>query len=72
MVNDAWEKNNQPRKIKSVAGDVRESNPGPLAPKARIIPLDQHPLTDDVLATYLAAVPCARARTNRPAGCWIC
>ena len=30
---------------KVFAGDVRESNPGPLAPKARIIPLDQHPLT---------------------------
>ena len=30
---------------KSNVGDVRESNPGPLAPKARIIPLDQHPLS---------------------------
>ena len=30
---------------KKIAGDVRESNPGPLAPKARIIPLDQHPLS---------------------------
>jgi hypothetical protein len=35
------------REGKSIAGDVRESNPGPLAPKARIIPLDQHPLTGD-------------------------
>ena len=30
---------------KVLDGDVRESNPGPLAPKARIIPLDQHPLS---------------------------
>ena len=30
---------------KGLDGDVRESNPGPLAPKARIIPLDQHPLS---------------------------
>jgi hypothetical protein len=27
-------------------GAVRESNPRPLAPEARIIPLDQRPLTD--------------------------
>jgi hypothetical protein len=33
------------RESNNVVGDVRESNPGPLAPKARIIPLDQHPLT---------------------------
>ena len=26
---------------KKVMGPVRESNPGPLAPKARIMPLDQ-------------------------------
>ena len=28
-------------KEKCISGPVRESNPGPLAPKARIMPLDQ-------------------------------
>ena len=27
-------------------GDTRESNAGPLAPKARIIPLDQYPIVN--------------------------
>lgn len=30
-------------------GEFRESNPGPLAPKARIIPLDQTPSHDIVV-----------------------
>ena len=29
------------KKLKSLSGPVRDLNPGPLAPKARIIPLDQ-------------------------------
>ena len=29
------------KKRKKISGLVRESNPGPLAPKARIMPLDQ-------------------------------
>ena len=61
LIDCACEKNNRPRKIKSVAGDVRESNPGPLAPKARIIPLDQHPLTGDVINKCRGAVPCTHA-----------
>ena len=32
---------NANKKRKNVCGPVRDSNPGPLAPKARIIPLDQ-------------------------------
>ena len=31
---------------KNISGPVRESNPGPLAPKARIMPLDQQASTD--------------------------
>ena len=31
-------------------GPVRESNPGPLAPKARIMPLDQQAALDKVVA----------------------
>ena len=33
--------NTYKKKKKNVSGPVRDSNPGPLAPKARIIPLDQ-------------------------------
>ena len=35
-------------KIKKIAGAVRESNPRPLAPEARIIPLDQRPVSAGV------------------------
>ena len=34
-------------------GPVRESNPGPLAPKARIMPLDQQAILNQVLAFKL-------------------
>ena len=58
-------KDDWPRKIKNIAGDVRESNPGPLAPKARIIPLDQHPLTCDAPSQCRRAVPCTHAGNNQ-------
>ena len=35
-------------------GDSGESNPGPLAPKARIIPLDHYPEGDDLRIEDLA------------------
>ena len=35
--------------LKNTVGLVRDSNPGPLAPKARIIPLDQRA---DILHPY--------------------
>ena len=35
-------------KKKKINGLVRDSNPGPLAPKARIMPLDQQATSDSV------------------------
>ena len=34
---------NRTRKMNPIRGDSRESNSGPLAPEARIIPLDHYP-----------------------------
>ena len=48
----AWE-----RERKNIHGLVRDSNPGPLAPKARIIPLDQ-------LATYTYPPTFSQLHTN--------
>ena len=36
-------------KKKHKTGPVRESNPGPLAPKARIMPLDQQAIVNQLL-----------------------
>ena len=37
-------------------GLVRDLNPGPLAPKARIIPLDQRAVMIDALITFIIIV----------------
>ena len=37
-------------------GLVRDLNPGPLAPKARIIPLDQRAVVIDALITFIIIV----------------
>ena len=42
-------------------GAVRELNPRPLAPKARIIPLDQRPKTGESLKNMLGGI-----RTRNP------
>ena len=44
---------------KEISGPVRESNPGPLAPKARIMPLDQQAAltnTLDNLGNYTSGI----------------
>ena len=38
-------------------GDSRESNPGPLAPKARIMPLDHYPRCDEYNGDFLVQDP---------------
>ena len=52
-----WKKKKEKEKEKEM-GPVRESNPGPLAPKARIMPLDQqasHAVDRVNLITHLSS-----------------
>ena len=42
----------QGKKKKKDNGLVRDSNPGPLAPKARIMPLDQQATSDSRMCKY--------------------
>ena len=44
-------------------GPVRESNPGPLAPEARIMPLDQL-ATSDVYRNFAIDIPCHTCRAR--------
>ena len=46
------EKKEKVKKSKEKKGPVRELNPGPLAPEARIIPLDQQAKTPTIGAKH--------------------
>ncbi len=57
--NDPQDSNDAQGQLRAPKGEFRESNPGPLAPEARIIPLDQTPsfcLKDSATRQYAALV----------------
>ena len=55
---------NRTRKMNPIRGDSRESNSGPLAPEARIIPLDHYPDLTSVAPppNYIGSASTGRAR----------
>jgi hypothetical protein len=59
-----WYKKKRKKKRCCKIGVFRESNSGPLAPEARIIPLDQTPSLNNII--YFLYSTCHRIRMSQP------